>query len=45
MVEILVTGGTGMVGKAMQKVLPPGVSAKFIGSKDCNLINHLTTVP
>ena len=32
--KILVTGGTGMVGKYLQQILP---EAKYIGSKDCDL--------
>ncbi len=32
--KILVTGGTGMVGQALQKIMP---NAVYIGSKDCNL--------
>ena len=34
--KILVTGGTGMVGKHLKKILP---NAKYIGSKDCDLLN------
>lgn len=32
--KILVTGGTGMVGRYLQQILP---EAKYIGSKDCDL--------
>ena len=32
--RILVTGGTGMVGNALQRVLPGGI---FISSKECDL--------
>ena len=32
--KILVTGGTGMVGRFLQQILP---EAKYIGSKDCDL--------
>ena len=32
--KILVTGGTGMVGKYLQSILP---DATYIGSKDCDL--------
>ena len=34
--RILVTGGTGMVGKYLQEILP---EAKYIGSKDCDLLD------
>ena len=34
--RILVTGGTGMVGKYLQEILP---DAKYIGSKDCDLLD------
>jgi GDP-L-fucose synthase len=36
-VTILVTGGTGLVGYALQKVLPNTV---YLSSKDCDLRNH-----
>ena len=35
--KILVTGGTGMVGRYLQQILP---EAKYIGSKDCDLTNY-----
>ena len=35
--KVLVTGGTGMVGKALQKVLP---GANYISSKDCDLTKY-----
>lgn len=34
--KILVTGGTGMVGRELQKILP---NAIYVGTKDCNLLN------
>lgn len=34
---ILVTGGTGMLGRSLQSRIP---DAKYIGSKDCNLLNE-----
>jgi len=34
--KILVTGGTGMVGKYLQNILPEAI---YIGSKDCDLTN------
>ena len=34
MKQILVTGGTGMVGKHLQQILPDAV---YIGSKECDL--------
>ena len=35
--RILVTGGTGMVGKYLQEILP---NATYIGSKQCDLTNY-----
>jgi len=34
--KILVTGGTGMVGRELQKIMP---NAIYVGTKDCNLMN------
>tara|TARA_Y100001958_G_C21230169_1_gene555850 strand:- start:359 stop:1270 length:912 start_codon:yes stop_codon:yes gene_type:complete len=39
--KILVTGGTGMVGQALQKIMP---NAVYIGSKDCNLKDFDETI-
>ena len=36
--KILVTGGSGMVGKSLKKILP---NATYLSSKDCNLTNEL----
>lgn len=36
--KILVTGGSGMVGRSLKKILP---NAIYLSSKDCNLINKL----
>ena len=36
--RILVTGGSGMVGKHLQKILP---DATYVGSKDCDLLNWM----
>lgn len=36
MVDVLITGGTGMLGESMKKIYP---DACFIGSRDCNLLN------
>lgn len=41
MVELLVTGGTGMVGKAIQKLLPKDFDAVFVGSSDYDLTNPI----
>jgi len=38
--NILVTGGSSMVGKHLQKILP---SAVYLNSKDCDLINYEDT--
>lgn len=38
--RILVTGGSSMVGKQLQKILP---SAVYLNSKDCDLINYEDT--
>jgi len=35
--RILITGGTGMVGKHMKDLMP---EAEYIGSKDCDLTNY-----
>ena len=35
--RILVTGGTGMVGRYLQDILP---EATYIGSKDCDLTDY-----
>ena len=35
--KILVTGGTGMVGKYLQDILPADPNTIYIGSKDCDL--------
>jgi GDP-L-fucose synthase len=37
--NILVTGGSGMVGKSLKKILP---NATYISSKDCDLTNELS---
>lgn len=34
--KILVTGGSGMVGKSLQKILPGAI---YLSSKDCNLVD------
>ena len=34
--KILVTGGTGLVGKHLQKILPDAI---YLGSKDCDLMD------
>ena len=34
--KIIVTGGTGMVGQSLQKIMP---NATYLSSKDCNLKN------
>ena len=39
MTELLVTGGTGMVGKAIKKVLPEDYNVALVGSKDYNLLD------
>lgn len=39
MTELLVTGGTGMVGKAIQNLLPEDYDAAFVGSSDYNLLD------
>ena len=36
MSKILVTGGTGLVGKHLQKILPDAI---YLGSKDCDLMD------
>jgi len=36
--KILVTGGTGLVGKALQKVIDNENIYRFLSSKDCNLL-------
>ena len=35
--KILVTGGSGMVGRFLQQIIP---AAKYLSSKDCNLISE-----
>jgi len=35
--DVLVTGGTGMVGRALQKVMP---DAHYLSTKDCNLTKY-----
>ena len=45
---VLVTGGTGLVGQALQKVvkcIPTeiGVTWKFVGSNECNLCDKSST--
>jgi GDP-L-fucose synthase len=39
--KILVTGGTSMLGKHLQKYLP---NAIYLSSKDCNLLDYTTTL-
>lgn len=39
MVELLVTGGSGLVGSAVRRLLPEDFDAVFIGSKDYDLTN------
>ena len=39
--KILVTGGSGMVGQSLQKILPEAI---FISSKDCDLSNRIDTI-
>jgi len=34
--KIIVTGGTGLVGKHLQDILPDAI---YLSSKDCNLLN------
>ena len=34
--KMLVTGGSSMVGKHLQKILP---EAEYLSSQDCNLLN------
>lgn len=41
MVDLLVTGGSGMVGQAIKRNLPQGIRAVFIGSKQFDL-RHMT---
>jgi len=37
--KILVTGGSGMVGKHLQEILPTSYNVTYINSKDCDLTN------
>ena len=39
--KILVTGGSGMVGKALQKIMPDAI---YMSSSDCNLENYDDTL-
>lgn len=43
MVELLVTGGTGMLGSAIQKLVPQNFDAVFVGSKNFDLTNFNET--
>lgn len=38
--KVLVTGGTGMVGRALQRIMP---NATYVGS-ECNLVDHRETI-
>ena len=39
MTELLITGGTGMVGKAIQNLLPEDYDVSVVGSKPYNLLD------
>ena len=39
--KIVITGGTGMVGQSLQKIMP---NATYLSSKDCDLSNLDETI-